>query len=186
MIFSATKIKGAYIISLEKLEDERGFFARTWDKKKIEEYNLDVLIRLGFRILRGKILNAAKFGVWSYHNGDNQINRGGPAGFWEVVENIPHTGIILQILNEDLDNGKIIYKSFTSTDILYVNRNQNNLYWKNVIIIPRKLKELQRLGEEEFFINGEKYNSSLNFYYQKLYKTPANRKTSKIRLKKIK
>ena len=41
MIFSATKIKGAYIISLEKLEDERGFFARTWDKKKIEEYNLN-------------------------------------------------------------------------------------------------------------------------------------------------
>lgn len=155
------------------------------DVKKIEEYDLGVLIRLGFRILKGKILNSAKFGVWSYHNGDNQINRGGPAGFWEVVENIPYTGIILQILNEDLDNGKIIYKSFTSTDPLYVNRNQNNLYWKNVLIIPRKLKELQRLGKEEFLINVEKYNSSLNFYDQKLYKSPTNRETIRIMLKHV-
>ena len=155
------------------------------DVKKIEEYDLGVLIRLGFRILKGKILNSAKFGVWSYHNGDNQINRGGPAGFWEVVENIPYTGIILQILDEDLDNGKIIYKSFTSTDPLYVNRNQNNLYWKNVLIIPRKLKELQRLGKKEFIINVEKYNSSLNFYDQKLYKQPTNRETIRIMLKHV-
>ena len=32
MIFTETKIKGAYIIELEKLEDERGFFATTWKK----------------------------------------------------------------------------------------------------------------------------------------------------------
>ena len=32
MIFTETKLKGAYIIELEKLEDERGFFATTWKK----------------------------------------------------------------------------------------------------------------------------------------------------------
>ena len=41
MKFSETKIKGAYIINLEKFEDERGFFARAWDKKIFEEYNLN-------------------------------------------------------------------------------------------------------------------------------------------------
>ena len=41
MIFSGTKLKGSYIIELEKFEDERGFFARAWDKKKLEEVGLN-------------------------------------------------------------------------------------------------------------------------------------------------
>lgn len=30
MIFQATELSGAYIVELERREDERGFFARTW------------------------------------------------------------------------------------------------------------------------------------------------------------
>ncbi|MGV7223240.1 MAG: dTDP-4-dehydrorhamnose 3,5-epimerase [Nitrospinales bacterium] len=30
MIFTETKLKGAYIIEIEKLKDHRGFFARSW------------------------------------------------------------------------------------------------------------------------------------------------------------
>ena len=41
MIFTETKLKGAFIIEPEKLEDERGFFARTWDKKEFEERGLN-------------------------------------------------------------------------------------------------------------------------------------------------
>ena len=32
---------GAYIIDIEKIEDERGFFARMWDKNIFEELCLD-------------------------------------------------------------------------------------------------------------------------------------------------
>jgi len=41
MIFTETKLKGAFIIEPEKLEDERGFFARTWDQKIFEEHGLN-------------------------------------------------------------------------------------------------------------------------------------------------
>ena len=41
MIFTQTILKNAYVIELEKREDHRGFFARTWDKKEFEEYNLN-------------------------------------------------------------------------------------------------------------------------------------------------
>jgi len=41
MIFSETKLKGAFLIDLEKLEDERGFFGRAWDKKIFEDHNLN-------------------------------------------------------------------------------------------------------------------------------------------------
>ena len=41
MRFTETKLKGSYIIELEKLEDERGFFARSWDRKEFEERGLN-------------------------------------------------------------------------------------------------------------------------------------------------
>ena len=40
MIFEETKLKGAYIIELEKLNDNRGFFARAFCKKEFEKHGL--------------------------------------------------------------------------------------------------------------------------------------------------
>src|SRR5262249_42080225 len=60
--------------------------------KKLKAARLDVLLRFGFRIIKGEILNCARFGVWSYHHGDNDFYRGGPAGFWEMYENNPLSG----------------------------------------------------------------------------------------------
>ncbi len=40
MIFRETKLAGAFIIELEKLEDERGFFARAWCQKEFEAQGL--------------------------------------------------------------------------------------------------------------------------------------------------
>src|SRR5256885_9195871 len=60
--------------------------------------DIDVFIRLGFRILRGGILGSARYGVWSYHHGDNRVNRGGPACYWEAMESSPESGSVLQIL----------------------------------------------------------------------------------------
>ena len=37
-----SKLKDVYLIELEKKEDERGFFLRTWDKKIFEKAGLDV------------------------------------------------------------------------------------------------------------------------------------------------
>ena len=41
MIFSETELSEAYVIEIERVEDERGFFARTWDKNEFIERNLD-------------------------------------------------------------------------------------------------------------------------------------------------
>jgi dTDP-4-dehydrorhamnose 3,5-epimerase len=41
MIFIQTRLKGAYIIELEKLEDERGYFARSWCQREFQEHGLD-------------------------------------------------------------------------------------------------------------------------------------------------
>jgi dTDP-4-dehydrorhamnose 3,5-epimerase len=41
MIFSETKLSGAYVIDIEKIEDERGFFARTVDRNEFSNRRLD-------------------------------------------------------------------------------------------------------------------------------------------------
>jgi dTDP-4-dehydrorhamnose 3,5-epimerase len=41
MIFKETSIKGAYIIEMEPLEDERGFFTRSFCQKEFEEHGLN-------------------------------------------------------------------------------------------------------------------------------------------------
>jgi dTDP-4-dehydrorhamnose 3,5-epimerase len=41
MIFTETKLKGAFIIEPEKLEDDRGFFARSWCQREFEAHGLN-------------------------------------------------------------------------------------------------------------------------------------------------
>ena len=41
MIFRPLALQGAYLVELNKLEDERGFFARSWCQREFAEHNLD-------------------------------------------------------------------------------------------------------------------------------------------------
>lgn len=41
MIFTETNLKGAFLVEPEKIEDERGFFARTWDLEEFRAHGLN-------------------------------------------------------------------------------------------------------------------------------------------------
>lgn len=45
MIFTETILKGAYLVEIKKLEDERGFFGRAWCQQEFEEHGLNGNIR---------------------------------------------------------------------------------------------------------------------------------------------
>lgn len=45
MLFTETKIKGVWIIDLQRREDPRGFFARTWCQKEFEAHGLNPLLK---------------------------------------------------------------------------------------------------------------------------------------------
>lgn len=81
----------------------------------IKEHQLDFILRFGFNILRGDILHAAKYGIWSFHHGDEQQFRGGPPGFWEIYKKVPVTGAILQRLTTRLDAGVVMRKGYFKT-----------------------------------------------------------------------
>jgi hypothetical protein len=85
------------------------------DLNRIRNYQPDALLRFGFRILRGDVLTLAPYGIWSYHHSDEQLIRGGPACFWEIVHRYPTTGAILQRLTTKIDGGVLLRKGYFKT-----------------------------------------------------------------------
>jgi dTDP-4-dehydrorhamnose 3,5-epimerase len=58
MLFIETQLKGAYIIDPERIEDERGFFARTWDRHEFEARGLNsslVQCNISYNARRGTL-----------------------------------------------------------------------------------------------------------------------------------
>lgn len=85
------------------------------DIEFIRSQRLDFILRFGFNIIRGDILESATYGIWSYHHSDEQLIRGGPAGFWEIYHNMPVTGTMLQRLTNHLDGGIVLRKGWFRT-----------------------------------------------------------------------
>ena len=143
------------------------------DVSTILGYQLDVAFRFGFRLLKGDALTIAKYGVWSYHHGDNLVNRGGPAGFWEVMEHEPVTGSVLQILTARLDDGHVLYRSWASTVWFSVKRNKDNYYWKSSAFAARALRDLAERGPAA--LNRDSGSHVYRPFSHRLRRAPGNR-----------
>lgn len=167
-------IPGTEVMEVVCVEKQYSDYFQPADIDLIKSKEIDVFIRMGFRILRGEILQAARYGIWSFHHGDNTIYRGGPAGCWEVFQQKNEVGSVLQILTEDLDNGAVMYRSWSPVYTLQ-NNTLNGFFWKTSQFIPRKLKELYRTGWAEFSARIESANQDLQFYSGRNYKVPTNK-----------
>lgn len=98
------------------------------DIKKIQEYDLDFILRFGFNIIRGDILTVPRYGVWSFHHDDEEKYRGGPACFWEIFHDDPVSGAILQKLTDVLDGGIVLRKGLFKTNFTSLSKNMDSVY----------------------------------------------------------
>lgn len=142
------------------------------DLEKIKSLKLDVAIRFGFRIIKGDFLNISKFGIWSFHHADNQVNRGGPPGYWELFSGKRTTGITLQILNADLDGGMVLSRALCGDQGISINRNRNNIFLRSIPMMLEKLEQLYYLGWEKFSLQHQQ--QKMDVYAQPLFQTPDN------------
>ena len=104
LVYCNTELKGKYA---------QYFSAK--DLTLIKSHKPDVILRFAYNIIKGEILTLAKHGVWSFHHADEQVIKGGPAGFWELSKRMAVTGAILQRLTEKLDAGIVLRKGFFPT-----------------------------------------------------------------------
>src|SRR5262245_4568000 len=98
--------------------EQRGKYSEHFlpdDLDAIRSHDLDFVLRFGFGIIRGEILQVPRFCVWSFHHDDEEQYRGGPPAFWELVDREPVTGAVLQRLTDRLDGGIVLYKGHFRT-----------------------------------------------------------------------
>tara|TARA_Y200000002_G_C22679553_1_gene663437 strand:+ start:178 stop:1821 length:1644 start_codon:yes stop_codon:yes gene_type:complete len=159
--------KKIYFVKLDILFSPSGHL--TWITNEnvhlLKNLNIEFLINSGGGIWKGDILNCADKGIISFHHADNYVNRGGPPGFWEVFYKSDLTGFIIQRLNENLDNGEVISRGYTTTQ----------RFWKNNNLVNRNsaLREAKRIFEK--ILNGQEIEiqkRKFGIYSRRLYQTP--------------
>lgn len=140
------------------------------DLKILGKEKLDIILRVGGSgIYKGKILKTSRLGIMSFHHGDNTWNRGLPPAFWEVVLKKPSTGFIIQILNEKLDDGLVIFKGEFATKNTYLH-NLYNLYSEsNKFFVKTLIKYLEQNKKVLSSINSKKNNKYKIFRSPNIY-----------------
>ena len=112
MIFTEIKLKGAFIIQPEKLEDERGFFARTWCKRELEAHGANpnlVQCNISFNKKRGT-LRGMHYQVAPHE--EAKLVRCTMGGIYDVIIDLrPDSQTCKQWISVELtaENRKMIY-----------------------------------------------------------------------------
>lgn len=101
------------------------------DITEIRKHDLDFIMRFGFNIIRGEILEVPRYGVWSFHHDDEEKYRGGPPSFWEVYTGDNVSGAILQRLTDRLDSGIVLKKGFFKTIKTSYVRNRDRGFFES-------------------------------------------------------
>ena len=166
-------VSGADLLRVEPLRTGFVDRFRPQEVQRIRDAHPDVMLRFGFRIIKGEILDAAPYGIWSLHHDDNRSYRGGPALFWEIYERNPESGTILQILTDALDGGRVLYRSIGATNFASLYKNRRGTYWKSAEFMMRRLADLHRDGWAS--LQALDTYSERNTYARGIYRRPTNR-----------
>ena len=136
---------------------------------QIYAYQLDIIINLTVRELPDQFAGFARCGFWSIFHNDFGMPVG-PDGLWEVLENAGEIGMVLLAT---LSNRSAIqlFRSYSQTDSVSVVRTNSNNYWKTAAVLPRKIEELYKSGETEFFSNNKSRDFHPVFDLRKKYET---------------
>lgn len=112
------------------------------DLSLLGELRLDVLLNAQYKILRGGILSLPRYGVWSFHHGDERCYRGGPAGFWEIYNGERTSGAILQRLTEKLDGGIILRRGTFVTNKSSLARQRDNVFFESAHFVRSAISQI--------------------------------------------
>jgi len=90
------------------------------------------------------------------------------------MEDEATTGSVLQILSEELDAGRVIYRSQASTSRFSVTKNRAGYFWKSSAFVIRKLRDLYEDGDRALVDSDPNATAPLA-YSRRLYLAPSNR-----------
>jgi hypothetical protein len=106
------------------------------------EHSLDVLVCLGTAVSSEGIPLVPRHGVWSLHVGDPHRYRGEPALFWELFFAEPASTSVLEAVVGDTKERRLLYRSWTATDPVSLQRTRSPAHWKSACFPLRRLEDL--------------------------------------------
>jgi dTDP-4-dehydrorhamnose 3,5-epimerase len=112
MIFTETKLKGAFLIEPERREDERGFFARIWCQREFEAQGLKVTwvqCNISFNRQKGT-LRGMHYQAAPYE--EAKLVRCTRGGLYDVIVDLrPRSSTFKQWVAVELtaDNGRMLF-----------------------------------------------------------------------------
>ena len=116
------------------------------DVDAIRDQGLDVLVQLGFGRLRGDVLEAARWGLWTFAH-EEAARVGAPPFFWEMALEQPLTETALVRIVPGGGPPVPVYRSFGATDLTSLDRGRNAARWKSTAFVERALRRLALEGE---------------------------------------
>ncbi len=117
------------------------------DLARIRRLELDVLLCFGCRTLRGGILDAARYGVWSYCHGADETGQGESGLFWDMYRGKSVSTVELRIDGPSPRGRQVIYQSVGNLiPWSYAKNVYYHYYYKSTSFVPRRLKLLAEQG----------------------------------------
>lgn len=117
------------------------------DSKKVKEFNLDVILKHGFKFISGKILNSAKYGIWLLVHSDISLKKGGFPGFWEALLKKSVVGVSLLQLSSNFSKGKTIDKAYYNPNYRSFVITNNIVKESSVSLLLKNLRILEKNGK---------------------------------------
>jgi len=116
-------------INLTLLETDGFAQLQNTETKKLETVELDFILNFSTLPLIGKVLNAAKFGIWSYQFGDQEKYIGNTLSFWEIYKEDVLTKASLIRLTNAANTSILLKEGYLKTNISYP-KNIDNIHFE--------------------------------------------------------
>jgi len=126
----SSTLKNATTISCKTEVDENGNqHFNPSDIKKVKDHQLDFILNFNYQKPNGDILDAAKFGVWTFDFGQSSLCNYSPPCFWEIYHQNLVTGAFLKKLSNDAGSEIILKQGFLKTEVAYA-KNIDNIHFE--------------------------------------------------------
>jgi len=147
---------------LQAVATTDGYFDDLSDEllKEIVKNAPDIILKFGFKQLKGPILKIPRFGVWTYSMDNTDDGQGVTAGYYEVVAKNPVTGSELIILGDNKKSDRIIASAFESTCAYSVHLNRDKVFSRASLFVPRVISGIYRYGPSYLDMLQEKYTGA--------------------------
>src|SRR2546428_3550752 len=134
-------------------EESLQSFAQT-DVRRIREHDLDFLLQFGFGFLRGDVLNAGRYGVWSFRHSAELPYPGVSPTIWPILDDDPVTAALLERVTDRRDGGIVLRSGFFRTALHSLRQNIDEVCFGSASWPASVCRDIQ-LGHTDYLVGPE-------------------------------